>query len=225
MKSILLIENTNQASLMPTLSGEGYQVQKVNRIAEAERALCSGTALVILDWRLDDGRGVDFVKALRDRGVEIPVVMVSPQSDVMDRVMGLEAGANDCVSLPCEPRELVARVRAQLRWREPAKKGATLASSGIRMDTTTREVTFRGEKVTLRKMEYDLLKLFLEHPNRAFTREEILNLVWGYERFPTTRTIDTHMLAIRQKFESYLFETVRGVGYRFCPDVDQALAA
>jgi DNA-binding response OmpR family regulator len=119
---------------------------------------------------------------------------------------------------PFEPRELVARIRAQLRSGMNAhskEKKSTISAAGILMDLKTRETTLDGIPIpSLTKMEFDLLRIFCENPGRVFTRDELLAKVWGYESFPTTRTVDTHILQLRYKFGEEKFETVRGVGYR-----------
>jgi DNA-binding response OmpR family regulator len=136
-------------------------------------------------------------------------------------VIGLESGANDYMTKPFEPRELVTRIRVQLRDRPTGSGGA--GSSGeeiievgeLALNLTQRTTSFKGEGVELTKMEFDFLRLLVESPNRAYSREEILNKVWGYENYPSTRTVDTHVLQLRQKLDDALIETVRGIGYRF----------
>jgi DNA-binding response OmpR family regulator len=139
---------------------------------------------------------------------------------VIDKVLALEMGANDYMTKPFEPRELMARVRVQLRRsraitvRDPAQR---LCSSGIVLDLASYRVRFHDRPVELAKMELELLRLFLEHPDQVLSRREIMNKVWGTGNYQTTRTIDNHVSALRHKFEASLFEAVRGVGYRFSP--------
>jgi DNA-binding response OmpR family regulator len=167
---------------------------------------------------LPDGQGIDLLRELRNKKNMTPVIILTAKADLIDKVLGLETGANDYLTKPFEPRELLARIHVQERLNQkggtavPEKKVFEL--NEIVMDLVKREVTFKGTLVELTKMEFDLLHLLLEYPNRAFGREELLNKVWGYENYPTTRTVDTHVLQLRQKFYDDLIETVRGVGYR-----------
>jgi DNA-binding response OmpR family regulator len=144
-----------------------------------------------------------------------------PANDLVDKVVGLESGANDYITKPFEPRELVARIRAQERFIKNISHNLehqneqVIEVGSLKVDKNTRIVTFNNEEVPLTKMEFDLLVLLSEKPGRAYSRDEILNKVWGFENFPTTRTVDTHILQLRNKFSDDMIETVRGVGYRF----------
>jgi DNA-binding response OmpR family regulator len=141
--------------------------------------------------------------------------MVTARADVIDRVLGLEIGADDYVTKPVEPRELLARIKARLRGAaKDARAERIVEAHAIRVDLDAREVTFRGQPVTLTKMELELLLVLLKNPGRVFSREELLNQVWSFERAPTTRTVDTHVAVLRSKLAAELFESVRGVGYR-----------
>jgi DNA-binding response OmpR family regulator len=202
--------------LQKRLRDEGFAVTRVMRLSEADREFRRAEfELVLLDWMLPDGQGIDFLRRLRNEGSKIPVILLTARSEVIDRVLGLEMGANDYLPKPFDPRELIARIRVQLRAPEaPPPSRAGLTVGGIRVDLDRREATMNGTSVELTKMEFELLKLFLEHPDRVFSREELLNQVWGYNQFPTTRTVDTHLVQLRQKFGEERFETIRGVGYR-----------
>jgi DNA-binding response OmpR family regulator len=169
--------------------------------------------LVILDWMLPDGQGIDFLRELRVQNVLIPVILLTSRNDLIDKVVGLESGANDYLTKPFEPRELVARIRAHLRGSQ-TRPSPTLNVGPIRLDFDSRQAYLDGRPVVTTKMEFMLLKLFCENPGKVFTRDDLLNKVWGFERYPTTRTVDTHVLQLRQKFGEELFETLRGVGYR-----------
>jgi DNA-binding response OmpR family regulator len=141
------------------------------------------------------------------------VLMLTARAEVVDRIVGLESGANDYLTKPFEPRELVARIRVQARERA-ARHPTKLQSGGVELDLETRTCSFQGRLVVLARMEFNLLETFLRAPGKVFTREELLNQVWGFDAFPTTRTVDTHVLQLRQKLDAELIETVRGVGYR-----------
>ncbi len=220
MSAVLVVEDEAQvaASLRDLLEREGYTVRLAATLAEARRALAPHAApvdVMLLDWRLPDGEGIDLLRELRKTS-ELPVLMVTARVEIIDRVLGLEIGADDYITKPVEPRELIARLRARLRDRQrgapaPAR---TLERAGIRVDLHARQVTFEGRAVPLTRMEFGLLALLVEHPGRVFSREELLNRVWGYERTPTTRTVDTHVGELRNKLRADLIESVRGIGYR-----------
>lgn len=232
MSKILLVEDDQNlgTNLSRFLTDEGIKVSLATNLKEA-RDLFSGKKdgadqekyqLIILDWMLPDGQGIDFLREVRQVSQHLPIIMLTARTELIDKVIGLESGANDYMTKPFEPRELIARIRAQMRGhsalpKESAKQMVTevIERGDLKIDHTTREVYFQGKKIEMTKMEYDFLKLLAEYPNRAFSREEILNKVWGYENYPSTRTVDTHVLQIRQKLRDELIETVRGIGYRF----------
>jgi len=220
---VLIVEDEREvaASLRELLERDGYAVEVAGSIAEAKRALSDAPDLMLLDWRLPDGEGIDLLKELRKTS-ELPVIMVTARVEVIDKVLGLEIGADDYVTKPVEPRELLARLKARLRKR-PATAPATAVVEhlGIRLDKETRAVTFGGKDIELTRMEFGLLALLLENPGRVFSREELLNRVWGYERTPTTRTVDTHIVQLRTKLRGDLIESVRGIGYRVVRDLTE----
>lgn len=221
---VLIVEDEPQvaASLRELLERETYAVTVAGSVADAKRALASASFdVMLLDWRLPDGEGIDLLKELR-RTSDLPVLMVTARVDVIDKVLGLEIGADDYVTKPVEPRELLARIKARLRKsRAEPRPATTLSHAGVTVDRDTREVTFDGRSVELTRMEFGLLVLLLESPGRVFSREELLNRVWGYERTPTTRTVDTHVAELRTKLRADLIESVRGIGYRLVKDLTQ----
>lgn len=180
--------------------------------------------LVILDLMLPELDGLSVCKQLRAdaQTKSIPIIILTAKSEEADRVLGLEMGADDYVTKPFSPRELVARVRAVLRrsGAVDATEPEIIENGVIRIDLRQHIVKVRGEEVDLTPKEFDFLKLLLLNPGRAFTREFLLEHLWGYEYFGDTRTVDVHVRRLRQKIENdpanpeYL-ETVRGVGYRF----------
>jgi len=220
---VLIVEDEPQvaASLRELLEREGYATEIARSVAEARRALGGTFDLMLLDWRLPDGEGIDLLKELRKTS-DLPVVMVTARVDVIDKVLGLEIGADDYVTKPVEPRELLARIKARLRKPRAEPKGSSvLEHAGIRIDRDTRDVTFEGKSIELTRMEFGLLVLLVENPGRVFSREELLNRVWGYERTPTTRTVDTHVVQLRTKLRAELIESVRGIGYRLVKDLTE----
>lgn len=180
--------------------------------------------LVLLDLMLPGMDGMEICRRTRENQATrgIPIIMLTAKSEEVDRVLGLETGADDYVTKPFSPRELVARIRAVLRRAErlPGDEQKEMLSLGpIRIDLRQHKVTLNGENIELTPKEFDLLQLLVAHPGRAFTREFLLEHLWGYEFFGDTRTVDVHVRRLRQKIEAdaanpIWLETVRGVGYR-----------
>lgn len=171
---------------------------------------------VILDVMLPGLSGIDFCKKIKSK-YDIPVLMISARSEETDAVVGLEVGADDYIRKPFSPRELLARVRAVMR-RQAQKESAEILSTGrIQIDTTAHRATVDGAVIDLTPLEYDLLLLFLENPDVAFSRDRLLDRVWGRTVYVSDRTIDVNMKRLREKLgsEKFRIETVRGVGYRF----------
>ncbi|PIK15367.1 response regulator transcription factor [Halobacteriovorax sp. JY17] len=219
MSKVLLVEDDDSlgSSLQSYLTGEGHEVVWAQSLTMA-RELKGDEEIIILDWMLPDGQGVDFLKELREAEVSKPVIMLTARTDLIDKVIGLEAGANDYMTKPFEPRELIARIRVQLRdhhKKDHDSNDGIMTRGELVINQNEREIRWHDEVIEFTKMEFDFLSLLAESPNRAFSREEILNKVWGYENYPSTRTVDTHVLQIRQKLSDELIETVRGIGYRF----------
>ncbi len=226
MDKILLVEDDVSLGkgILDFLKMEGFDACWAQTLEEARKVDLAPINLIIQDWMLPDGQGIDFLKEIRAKNIKTPMIILTAKTDLIDKVVGLESGANDYITKPFESRELLARVRVQLRIGEQG--GATgkevdtkgvLTLGKLKIDNDTREVTWDGELVELTKMEFDFLKLLVENPNRALSRDEILNKVWGYECYPSTRTVDTHVLQLRQKFNEQLIETVRGIGYKLRP--------
>ncbi len=221
MEKILLLEDDNNLgkSIHDFLKMESFDVQWVTSIAQAKTLDFTKFDLFIFDWMLPDGQGIDLLKTLRGENILSPIIMLTAKTDLIDKVLGLESGANDYVTKPFEPRELLARIRVQLRQGSNSSGGnvenkGLVEISHLKIDLDTREVFWKGEIVDMTKMEFDFLRLLAENPNRALSRDEILNKVWGYDSYPSTRTVDTHVLQLRQKLEENLIETVRGIGYK-----------
>lgn len=219
---ILVVEDEISLSkqVRELLHSEGFEPTVAENLAEAQKAIQSSYDLILLDWMLPDGQGIEWLKTLRTKGTLTPVLMLTARTDVIDRVLGLELGASDYITKPFEPRELIARIRVRLRERVGAtestsEKQDVLDHSGISLNTSARICKWKSREIDLTKTEFTLLQFFLSNPNRVFSRNELLESVWGYEKYPTTRTVDTHVLQLRGKFDAELFETVHGVGYRF----------
>jgi DNA-binding response OmpR family regulator len=152
----------------------------------------------------------------------VPVIVLSAASDVMDKVLLLELGADDYVTKPFSPKELLARVRAAVRRSSRPAVSETFTFDGVVVDFLQMQVTRDGQEVTLTPQEFKIVKFMAQNPGRVISREELLNTVWGYQNYPTTRTVDNHILKLRQKLEAdpanpVHFRTVHGVGYKFVP--------
>jgi len=219
MKKLLLVEDDTNVSepLRNYLKVEGFLIEVASTIEKAKSILKQERIhLVILDWNLPDGQGVELLKdqLLKD----IPVIFLTARQELTDKVLGLEFGANDYLTKPFEPRELLARVRTQLRIKNSINetmKEQQLEINGIVLSIESRTVSWKNHFLELTKKEFDLLQLFIENPNKVFSRDELLNKVWGYDDYPSTRTVDNHILKLRQVLSEDFFETVRGIGYRF----------
>ena len=166
--------------------------------------------------------GRDVCREIKQSAPAVPVIVLSAASDVMDKVLLLELGADDYVTKPFSPKELLARVRAAVRRSSRPIAAETFAFDGVVVDFTRMQVTRGGNEVALTPQEFKIVKYMAQNPNRVVSREELLNDVWGYQNYPTTRTVDNHILKLRQKLEAdpanpVHFRTVHGVGYKFVP--------
>ncbi len=223
MPRILVIDDEPEMvrGLEDNFRFEGYQTLSATDGAEGlALALREGPDLVLLDIMMPRMSGWDVLRALRDKQLDIPVIMLTARGEEVDRVLGLELGADDYVTKPFSLRELLARVRAVLRRPGPRQRLTTYAFGDVRLHLRGRQVFKAGQEVRMTRKEFDLLWYFVEHRGEVVTRDRLLDEVWGYERFPTTRTVDTHVLRLRQKLEPdperpVHILTVHGQGYRF----------
>lgn len=217
MNEILIVEDdqTLNHSLSKMLKLEGFSIVESFSLAEARLKKHSKISLIVLDWMLGDGQGIDYIKELRSLNDFTPIILLTARNDLIDKVIGLETGANDYITKPFESRELIARIRVQLRQLPVNQfKQDTLIHGDLELDIKNKEIKYKGNRIVFTKMEFELLKLLMENPKQTFSRENLLDKVWGYENYPTTRTVDTHVLQIRQKTDDSVIETVRGLGYR-----------
>jgi DNA-binding response OmpR family regulator len=223
MARILIVDDEPQMvrGLEDNLRFEGYETVSA-RDGRAALALAARESpdLVLLDVMMPGMSGWDVCRELRAKGLEMPVIMLTARGEEADRVRGLEIGADDYVSKPFGLRELSARIRAVLRRPGPRQTIGELAFGDVRLDLRGRVASKGGREVKLTRKEFELLRYLVEFRGEVITRERLLDEVWGYDRFPTTRTVDTHVLRLRQKFEDdperpRLIVTVHGQGYRF----------
>jgi two-component system, OmpR family, phosphate regulon response regulator PhoB len=188
--------------------------------AEINRALPD---LILLDWMLPDTTGVELARRLRadQRTRNIPIIMLTARSEELDKVRGLESGADDYITKPFSPRELMARIRAVLRRRMPEMSEETVRVAGLELSPVTHRVNAMGENLELGPTEFRILHFFMTHVERVYSRAQLLDHVWGDHVFVEERTVDVHIRRLRQALEpsglDNLVQTVRGSGYRFSP--------
>ena len=223
IERILVVEDDHavQKALKRLFEGEGFEIEIAgdgkSGLEAFRRAMPS---VIVLDLRLPMMSGRDVCREIKQHAPSIPIIVLSAASDVSDKVLLLELGADDYVTKPFSPRELLARVRAALRRNVRKEAGDIVAFDGIAIDFVKMEVTRSGEAIVLTAQEFKTLKFLVQNPERVISRDELLNEVWGYQNYPTTRTVDNHILKLRQKLERdpanpTHFRTVHGMGYKF----------
>ncbi len=221
-KTVLLVDDepTLVATLTYNLEREGYRVITAG---DGEKALAKARGdkpdIILLDLMLPVVDGLEVCRILR-RETKLPILMLTARSEEVDKVVGLELGADDYVTKPFGMRELLARVRALLRRTSGAEDEEVITSGDLTFDLKRREVARDGNVLELKPKELDLLLYFVRNRGRAFTREQLLREVWGYDFYGDSRTVDVHVSWLRQKIEAEPHKpvrlvTVRGVGYRF----------
>ena len=227
MPRILIVDDEPAMvrGLEDNLRYEGYQTVAAGDGRQGlALALSEAPDLILLDVMMPGMSGWDVCRELRRRGVDVPIIMLTARGEESDRVQGLELGADDYVSKPFGLRELLARIRAVLRRPGPRQKFEEYAFGDVRIHLRSRTCFRAGGEVRLTRKEFDLLRYLVEHRGEVITRDRLLDEVWGYDQYPTTRTVDTHILRLRQKFEPdpdhpRHILTVHGQGYRFeAPD-------
>ncbi len=203
------------------LQQEGFRVEAVANGKDAlARVAALRPALVVLDIMLPGLDGFEVCRRIRQQG-DVPILMLTARSDDTDKIVGLELGADDYMTKPFNPRELAARVKAVLRRYEAGQRPSSVLEAGdLRLDLARREVTVAGKPATLRTKEFDLLAAFLRNRGIVLTREQLLEMVWGYDFLGESRTVDVHVTHLREKLQGsrVAIETVRGVGYRLAAE-------
>lgn len=224
MEKILVVEDDRavQNALKRLFAANGYNVEIARTgTAGVESVRAALPSAVILDLRLPGMPGQDVCRAIKSTAPTLPVIVLSASTDVVDKVLLLEIGADDYVTKPFSPRELLARVQASMR--RVARLAAvpdSFSFDDIAVNFTTMELTQDGQPVALTAQEFKVLKFFIQNQDRVISREELLDEVWGYQSYPSTRTVDNHILRLRQKLEKdpshpLHFKTVHGAGYKF----------
>jgi DNA-binding response OmpR family regulator len=223
MPTILIVDDEPEMvrGLEDNLRFEGYQTLAAH---DGKRglhlALTGAPDLILLDIMMPGMSGWDVCREVRHKGIGVPIIMLSARGEEVDRVLGLELGADDYVTKPFGLHELLARIRAVLRRPGPRQKFEAFAFGEARVLLRGRQAFKAGREIRLTRKEFDLLRYLVEHRGEVITRDRLLDEVWGYDQFPTTRTVDTHILRLRQKFEDdperpRFILTAHGQGYRF----------
>ena len=221
-KTVLVVDDEERlvALLDSYLTQQGFRVVTASNGVEAlDVARRERPDLIVLDWMMPGLDGLGFLTEHRQES-ETPIIVLTARVDDDDKVVGLELGADDYVTKPFGLRELLARIRAVLRRPGPRQKFEEFAFGDARLRLRGRQAFKAGREVKLTRKEFDLLRYLVEHPGEVITRDRLLDEVWGYDQFPTTRTVDTHVLRLRQKFEEdpehpRHILTAHGQGYRF----------
>jgi DNA-binding response OmpR family regulator len=224
MQTILVIDDDDNLrdTIGVLLEREGFKaILAGDGKTGLDQAILGKPALILADLRLPDISGVEICKRLRASGIHTPIIVLSAVGEEIDKVLLLEIGADDYVVKPFGTRELLARIRAVLR-RSPGEPERILSFADTQVDLDRRVVSRKGQEIKFTPAEYNLLTFFLQNPDRPLSRDMILNSVWGYESFPNTRTVDAHVVRLRQKLEAdpncpRHFLTLHKVGYRFLP--------
>lgn len=224
-EKILIIEDEEDLvkGLKLNLADEGYEVDWASDGVEGLRkALEEQPDLIILDIMLPKMNGLDICRELRKKNISIPIIMLTAKGEEIDKVLGLEIGADDYMTKPFSIRELLARIKAHLRREKRERKTVpeVYRFGDVEIDFTHFKVKRKDKELDLTSLEIEILKYFIAHREEVVSREALLDEIWGYEKYPTTRTIDNHILKLRKKIEGdpshpeYIL-SVYGEGYRF----------
>lgn len=205
-----------------TLEQAGYEWISAGDVSEARAKLADyAPALVLLDWMLPGISGLDYARELR-RGEatrELPLILLTARDAEDDKIRGLDVGADDYVTKPFSPRELIARIKAVMRRTGQSSEDEVISQGGLSLDTAAHRVSAGEQKISLGPTEFRLLHFFMSHPDRVFSRDQLLDRVWGSNVYIDDRTVDVHVRRLRKALTPHgcdgLIQTVRGAGYRF----------
>ena len=223
-KHILLVEDEQPIREMVVfaLTNAGYEVYEAADARQAQVCIAERLPdLILLDWMLSGISGIDYARRLKKDELtwELPIIMLTARAEEEDKVQGLESGADDYVTKPFSPRELVARIRAVLRRGGPAGEDEILRANGLTLDLASHRVSTGETLLEMGPTEYRLLEFFMSHPERVYSRGQLLDRVWGSNVYVEERTVDVHIRRLRKALEPHgfdaLIQTVRGSGYRF----------
>jgi two-component system, OmpR family, phosphate regulon response regulator PhoB len=227
-KRILLVEDEAAIREMTSMALEraGFHVDEAEDAPAAEHAVADNLPdLILMDWMLPGSSGVELARRFRrdEYTREVPIIMLTARSEEDDRIRGLESGADDYVTKPFSPRELIARIKAVLRRSSAEQDEGQLAVDGLVLDTHSHRVNANGAALEMGPTEFRLLQFFMSHPERVYSRSQLLDMVWSRGSFVEERTVDVHIRRLRKALANEGFDrfiqTVRGAGYRFSPQL------
>ncbi len=223
-KHILLVEDEQpiREMIVFALTSAGYEIYEAADARQAQICIAERLPdLILLDWMLPGISGIDYARRLKKDELtrELPIIMLTARAEEEDKVQGLESGADDYVTKPFSPRELVARIRAVLRRGGPAGEDEILRANDLALDLASHRVSAGETLLDMGPTEYRLLEFFMSHPERVYSRGQLLDRVWGSNVYVEERTVDVHIRRLRKALEPHgfdaLVQTVRGTGYRF----------
>jgi two-component system phosphate regulon response regulator PhoB len=223
-KQILIVEDEKPIRDMIAfgLRRAGYTVREAEDCSEARlRIADSRPDLLLVDWMLPDQSGLELTRSIKrnKETQDLPVIMLTARAEEHDKVAGLEGGADDYITKPFSPRELLARIQAVLRRASPGTAGEAFEAGALKLDPVSHRVMAGEQTVPLGPTEYRLLQFFMEHPERVYARGQLLDRIWGGNVYVEERTVDVHIRRLRKALEPFgcdaLVQTVRGSGYRF----------
>ena len=223
-KQILIVEDEKPIRDMIAfgLRRAGFTVSEAEDCSEARSRIAdSRPDLLLVDWMLPDQSGLELTRAIKrnKETQDLPVILLTARAEEQDKVAGLEGGADDYVTKPFSPRELLARIQAVLRRTSPTGAGEAIEEGALKLDPVSHRVIAGEQTVSLGPTEYRLLQFFKEHPDRVYARSQLLDRVWGGNVYVEERTVDVHIRRLRKALEPFacdsLVQTVRGSGYRF----------
>lgn len=221
---ILIVEDEEgiREMLGYTLMKEGYEFQEAETVETAHEMVSDEQPdLILLDWMLPGASGVDYARRLRSMPdtKEIPIIMLTAKAEEIDKVRGLEIGADDYITKPFSTKELLARIKAVMRRSQSSSAQGLIEVKGLSLDPETYRVTAGDEAIEISPTEFRLLHFFISHPERVYSRDQLLDQVWGQNVYVEERTVDVHIRRLRKTLQPYGFDrfiqTVRSVGYRF----------
>ena len=222
-KKILIVDDEAPIREMIAVALEmaGYECLEADNARDAYTCIVDQRPdMVLLDWMLPETSGIELARRLKrdDATADIPIIMITAKTEEDNKIQGLEVGADDYITKPFSPRELVARLKAVLRRATPQGIETAIDVNGLELDPLCHRVTSNGREVSMGPTEYKLLQFFMTHQDRVYTRAQLLDLVWGGNVYVEERTVDVHIRRLRKALgdaHDYLVQTVRGTGYRF----------